>query len=179
MAKTKEKDYSDYLVGKRTETNKKKNILTFLLGSHRNVNYYDAHHKDGNIRLLWMETPRWSEMRCYPCVLEREEECIVFQSGNLKDCRENNLRLVREWEATVDKYRLEQEYEVEAMTAKEFDEIFRRYRKEDLERAIAEAERQNGIVHEEQDPKEEPAEAETGETAEHPAEEAPDDRGEA
>ena len=161
----KEKDYCDYLVGTKPAPNKKKGLLNFLLGVQRNVNYYDARHREKPIRLLWMETPRWSSMRCYPCVLEREGEILVFQSGVLKECKENNLRLVREWMATVDRERLETDFEVEALESKTFDEIFRRYRKEDLERAIAEAERMNGAVSEALPPSE-------GEIAEEVAEEA-------
>ncbi len=155
----KEKDYSVFLVGAKPEENKGKRILNFLLGSQRKVHYYDARHRENGVRLMWMESMRWNEMRCYPCVLEKEDETIVFQSGNLKDCRDNNLRLVREWESVVDKDRLEREYEVEALTAKDFDEIFRKYRKEDLERAIAQAERENGIVKDELPPAEDEGES--------------------
>lgn len=147
MKKDKVKDYTDYLIGAVKKSTGQK-IKEFFFGKGKTMNCYRARHRDARITLLWMEAYRWSSIYCYPCVLETEEETLVFETGAVLDCKENNARLVEKWTSMVNRDNIVTEYEVEELKRDEFYELFKRYRKEDLDRAIAQAELENGIVHE-------------------------------
>lgn len=149
--KEKKKDYCECLVGAKPE----KKLKYFLLGSQRSTMYYEARHRSKNIHLMWMESPRWGEVRCYPCVLETDEGTLVYQSSALDECRDNNYRLAETVSANFNRENIVTDFLVTQLEAKAFNEEFRRYRKEDLERAIAEAERENGITHGEEKAEEE------------------------
>lgn len=138
----KEKDYCPALVGAR----KKTTLKTLLLGSQRSSVYYEAKHRTANIHLIWIEGMRLGECRCYPCVLETAEEIMVFESSNIPICRENNVRLAEKWQSLVNSENIATDYIVTEMPAKEFQVVFARYKREDLDRAIAQAERENGIA---------------------------------
>ena len=145
----KKKNYCKYVVGPRQAESRGKAILRFFFGSQRKAFYYETQDEEQDLYLLWIETRRWGEMRCYPCVLRKGEEILVFQSDVLKECRENNYRLVDEWESCVDRERVNAVCQVNDLSPKEFQELFSRYRKEDLDRAIARAERENGLLNDE------------------------------
>lgn len=142
----KKKNYCAYVIGSRKEEARGKTILRFLFGSQRKAYYYETRDEERDLYLLWIETKRWGEMRCYPCVLRKGGETIVFQSNVLKECEENNDRLVEEWERCVDRERVNAVCQVNDLTSKEFQELFSRYRKEDLDRAISRAEQENGLA---------------------------------
>lgn len=163
MKKDKVKDYTDYLIGAVTKSTGQK-LKEFFFGKGKTMNCYQARSRDGQVMLLWMEAYRWSSIYCYPCVLETPEETMVFETGAVLDCKENNARLVERWTATVNRENIVTDYEVEELKREDFYEMFRRYRKEDLDRAIAQAERENGIVRE--DTPEELPEANTEELPE-------------
>lgn len=134
----KAKDYTDYLIGATPKSTRGK-LLTFLLGSQRAAAFYDARHLENGTRLMWIETNRWGDLRCYPCVLETPEEILVFETGDLPECKKNNLRLVERWEQTVNSQTIITDYTVTEVEKKPFYEIFHRYRQEDLDRAVAQA----------------------------------------
>lgn len=145
----KKKTYCRYIVGPRQPESKGKAVWQFFFGSQRKAFYYETLDEEKDLYLLWIETKRWGEMRCYPCVFRKGEEMLVFQSDVLEECRKNNYRLVEEWEASVDRERVNGACQVKDLSPKEFQELFSRYRKEDLDRAIARAEKENGLAKDE------------------------------
>lgn len=131
------KYYTDPLVN---ELKQKKKISAFFFGDWRRTSYYEARHREKNIYLLWIEGSHFGKVICYPCVLEREGELLVFENGNLSISKENNERLVQVWQDTVDSQRIREEFDVTELDSKKFNPLFSQYRKRHLEQAIAEAE---------------------------------------
>ena len=155
MKKDKVKDYTEHLIGAVNKSTGQK-IKEFFFGSGKATNCYRARHRTDNIRLLWMEAARWGTIYCYPCALETEDEILVFETGAALDCKENNARLVTKWTGLVNQENIVTDYEVEELKKDDFYDLFKQYRKDDLDRAIARAELENGIVHEEPPAPEEP-----------------------
>lgn len=155
MKKDKVKDYTEHLIGAVNKSTGQK-IKEFFFGSGKATNCYRARHRTENIRLLWMEAARWGTIYCYPCALETEDEILVFETGAALDCKENNARLVKKWTGLVNQENIVTDYEVEELKKDDFYDLFKQYRKDDLDRAIARAELENGIVREEDPAPEEP-----------------------
>ena len=155
MKKEKVKDYTEHLIGAVNKSTGQK-IKEFFFGSGKTTNCYRARHRTDNIRLLWMEAARWGTVYCYPCALETEDEILVFETGAALDCKENNARLVKKWTGLVNQENIVTDYEVEELKKDDFYDLFKQYRKDDLDRAIARAERENGIVHPEEAEEEAP-----------------------
>ena len=54
-----------------------------LVSDRRRTSYYQARHREEDLYLLWIEGIHLGKMICYPCVLERGAEQMVFENGSL------------------------------------------------------------------------------------------------
>ena len=137
-----------YYTGALVNDKKKKRVSAFFLGDRRRTSYYQARHREEDLYLLWIEGIHPGKMICYPCVLERGAEQMVFENGSLDISKQNNQELVDAWIQTVNPENILTDFEVTPLEAKDFNPIFSRYRKEHLDRAIALAEEENRLAEE-------------------------------
>ena len=102
------KYYTEALVNDK----KKKRVSAFFLGDRRRTSYYQARHREEDLYLLWIEGIHLGKMICYPCVLERGAEQMVFENGSLDISKQNNQELVDAWIQTVNPENILTDFEV-------------------------------------------------------------------
>ena len=123
----KEKDYTAALVGKKPEK-KRRGFLSMLTPSSEQALFYEAVRNDQAVHLMWIEFERLGTLCCYPCLLETDEETLVFLQGSDKDVKEENAYMIRRWNETIDPDKLT-DYTVLTPGAEEFYALFKDYRR--------------------------------------------------
>ena len=93
--------------------------------------YYQAQHLQKNIHLLWMEVKRFGAFKCYPCVLETDDELQVFHTLFTVDTKLENEKLMRLWTDLIHPDTFIQEYSVQNITFSEFNKAFDFYQQKE------------------------------------------------
>ena len=120
------KNYTPVLVN----TSKPKwSLKTFFLGSSAAKNYfYCARHKTDDIYILWIETTRFGNSFCFPCVLDEQGDAMVYLTGRgLKNSTQNSA-MIQRWNLFVKPSTFEAEFDCKELTPADFHEEYGRYK---------------------------------------------------
>lgn len=122
----KEKDYTAALVGKMPEK-KRHGILAMLAPKSDQALFYEAVRNDQAVHLMWIEFERLGTLCAYPCLLETDDQTMVFLQGSEPEIKKNNREMIRLWNETIDKDKLA-DYTVLTPSAEDFYALFKDYR---------------------------------------------------